>query len=109
QCTHLLDAPDIRSACHRPADVDLHSAREVEAAVLQHIVAKGKARGIETRGISEHEFVRSIYFRDPNGYVIELTAKTPEHARLMDPATNGARELLDRWQTSKVQTAASSA
>ena len=44
-----------------------------------------------------------------NGYVIELTAKTPEHARLMDPATNGARELLDQWQSSKRQTAASSA
>jgi len=39
--------------------------------------------------------------------VIELTAKTPEHAQLMDPATNGARELLDRWQSSKAQQAMS--
>ena len=38
--------------------------------------------------------MRSIYFRDPNGYVIELTAKTPEHARMMDPATNDARAIL---------------
>jgi catechol-2,3-dioxygenase len=57
--------------------------------------------GIETRGISEHGFVRSIYFRDPNSYVIELTAKTPEHARMMDPAANGARAILDRWEAEK--------
>jgi catechol-2,3-dioxygenase len=65
------------------------------------MLAKGKACGLETRGISEHGFVRSIYFRDPNGYVIELTAKTPDHTRLMDPATNDARAILDRWQAAK--------
>ena len=90
-------------------DFDLHIALEVNEAVLGDMLAKGKARGIETRGISEHEFVRSIYFRDPNGYVIELTAKTPQHVRLMDPTTNRARELLDRWQSSKVPTEMSGA
>ena len=40
---------------------------------------KGKQAGIETRGISDHGFIDSIYFRDPNGYVIELTAKRPDH------------------------------
>ena len=71
------------------------------------MLAKGKSWGIETRGISEHGFVRSIYFRDPNGYVIELTAKTPEHARMMDPATNGARAILDRWEAEKTHVPAS--
>ena len=33
--------------------------------------ARGKAAGIETRGVSNHGFIDSIYFRDPNGYVIE--------------------------------------
>ncbi len=65
--------------------------------------AKGKAREIETRGISDHGFIRSIYFRDPNGYVIELTAKMPNHARAMDPATNGARAKLDQWSARKHQ------
>ena len=89
------------------ADFDLHIALEVEPPVLAEMLAKGKARGIETRGIAEHGFVRSIYFRDPNGYVIELTAKTPEHARMMDPATNGARAILDGWQAEKAHVAAS--
>ena len=83
-------------------DFDLHIALEVDAAVLEPMMAKGKALGIETRGISDHEFVRSIYFRDPNGYVIELTAKTPDHDTMMDPKANGARETLDRWQAEKL-------
>jgi len=105
----FFEAPDMPFEFKAQHDFDLHIALEVDEAVLSDMLAKGKARGIETRGISEHEFVRSIYFRDPNGYVIELTAKTSEHARLMDPATNGARELLDRWQSSKLETAASRA
>ena len=64
-------------------------------------MAKGKAAGIETRGVADHGFIDSIYFRDPNGYVIELTAKRPEHDAHMDPATNGAREKLDAWQAGK--------
>ena len=67
-------------------DYDLHIALEVDAPTLADMFAKGKARGIETRGISDHGFIRSIYFRDPNGYVIELTAKTAAHAAEMDPA-----------------------
>ena len=105
----FFEAPDMPFEFKAQHDFDLHIALEVDEAVLSDMLEKGKARGIETRGISEHEFVRSIYFRDPNGYVIELTAKTSEHARLMDPATNGARELLDRWQSSKLETAASRA
>ena len=67
------------------------------------MLAKGKAAGIETRGISDHEFIHSIYFRDPNGYVIELTAKTTGHDSAMNPATNGAREKLDRWTSARQQ------
>ena len=63
--------------------------------------ANGKARGIETRGVIDHHFIHSIYFRDPNGYVIELTARTAEHAAEMDPAKNGARAKLDRRQVEK--------
>jgi catechol 2,3-dioxygenase-like lactoylglutathione lyase family enzyme len=90
-------------------DYDLHIALEVEPPVLDAMLAKGRALGIESRGIADHGFIRSIYFRDPNGYVIELTAKTPEHARVMDPATNGARATLDRWQARKPKAAAGGA
>jgi catechol-2,3-dioxygenase len=63
--------------------------------------AKGKGLGMETRGVSDHEFVDSIYFRDPNGYVVELTAKRPDHDELMDPSRNHAREILQQWTAAR--------
>jgi len=99
----FFEAPDMAFEFKRQHDYDLHIALEVDEPMLEQMMAKGKERGIETRGISEHGFIRSIYFRDPNGYVVELTAKTPQHARAMDPATNGARAKLDRWSAGKLR------
>ena len=53
------------------------------------------------RGPVDHGFVRSIYFRDPNGYVIELTASTGVHGEIMDPAVSKPHEKLAQWQTAK--------
>lgn len=79
-------------------DFDLHIALEVDEATLHAMFAKGKAAGIETRGIADHGFIQSIYFRDPNGYVIELTCKLPgDHA--VNPVD--ARAALDAWQASQ--------
>ena len=100
----FFEAPDMPFEFKAQHDFDLHIALEVSEPDLKAMFAKGKAQGIETRGVADHGFVRSIYFRDPNGYVIELTAKTPEHEREMDPATNEARAKLDQWQTSKQRT-----
>jgi catechol-2,3-dioxygenase len=82
-------------------DYDLHIALEVEEKQLEPMMARGKARGIETRGVSNHGFIRSIYFRDPNGYVIELTAKAAGHDEATDPGRNSARAKLERWQAAK--------
>ena len=79
-------------------DFDLHIALEVDEPTLHAMFARGKAEGIETRGISDHGFIRSIYFRDPNGYVIELTCKSPGE-NPVDPAD--ARAVLDAWQGSR--------
>ena len=97
----FFEAPDMPFEFKVQHDFDLHIALEVDASVLPVMLAKGKAAGIETRGVSDHGFVQSIYFRDPNGYVIELCAKMPNHDREMDPAVNGAREKLTRWTAGK--------
>ena len=102
----FFEAPDMPFEFKPQHDYDLHIALEVDAKTLHEMLAKGKAAGVETRGISDHGFIHSIYFRDPNGYVIELTAKTPEHDRAMDPAVNGARDKLERWTAAKKQRAA---
>ena len=97
----FFEAPDMAFEFKPQHDFDLHIALEVDEAVLQPMLDKGRSHGIETRGISEHGFIRSIYFRDPNGYVIELTAKLPGHDAAMDPTRNQARAKLDRWQAEK--------
>ncbi len=101
----FFEAPDMPFEFKQQHDYDLHIALEVDEPALHSMLARGRDKGIDTRGISDHGFIRSIYFRDPNGYVIELTAKMPEHARAMDPATNGARAKLDAWQAVKLRDA----
>ena len=101
----FFEAPDMPFEFKDQHDFDLHIALEVTSEHLREMFARGKAEGREVRGISDHKFIDSIYFRDPNGYVIELTAKMAGHDDEMDPETNGAREKLDRWQESKAQTA----
>jgi catechol 2,3-dioxygenase-like lactoylglutathione lyase family enzyme len=96
-CLAFFEAPDMPFEFKKQHDYDLHIALEVERPVIDQMLAKGKAAGIETRGISNHGFIDSIYFRDPNGYVIELTAKAAGHDNAMNPKTNEAREKLDRW------------
>ncbi len=97
----FFELPDTPFEFKEQHDYDLHIALEVDHDVLEPMIAKGKAKGIETRGVVDHGFIDSIYFRDPNGYVIELTAKRPGHDEAMDPSTNGARVKLDAWQQAK--------
>jgi catechol 2,3-dioxygenase-like lactoylglutathione lyase family enzyme len=93
----FFEAPDMAFEFKPQHDFDLHIALEVSPATLKTMFAKGKNLGVETRGVSDHGFVDSIYFRDPNGYVVELTAKRPAHDELMDPERNQAREILQQW------------
>lgn len=80
---------------------DLHIALEVDEVTQKAMIEKGKAKGLEPYGPAELESLRSIYFRDPNGYIVELTTKLDNHDEVMDPEKNDAREILDRWQAEK--------
>jgi len=100
-CLAFFEAPGMPFDFKSQHDFDLHIALEVDEPALLAMFAKGKEQGIHTRGIADHGMVHSIYFRDPNGYVIELTAKMPEHDEAMNPTTNRARAILDGWQAAK--------
>lgn len=78
-CLAFFEAPDQAFEFKDQHDFDLHIALEVETSHLNAMLAKAKASGAEVRGPSNHGFIDSIYFRDPNGYVIELTAKRADH------------------------------
>ena len=97
----FFEAPDSPFEFKARHDYDLHIALEVDERALHQMFAQGKARGMETRGIIDHGFIHSIYFRDPNGYVIELTARSASGAGDADGAGHSARAKLDRWQAGK--------
>jgi catechol 2,3-dioxygenase-like lactoylglutathione lyase family enzyme len=103
-CLAFFEAPDRAFEFKEQHDFDLHIAVEVEHADLTRMMDKGKRAGIETRGISDHGFIDSIYFRDPNGYVIELTAKRPDHDQVVSQARTTAHDHLNTWQKTKGQT-----
>ena len=100
-CLAFFETFDLPFEFKDQHDYDLHIALEVPHEDLEGWLDKGKHAAIETRGIADHEFIDSVYFRDPNGYVIELTAKRDNHDEAMDPAKNGARSNLDSWQATK--------
>lgn len=98
----FFEAPDRPFQFKAQHDFDLHIALEVDEQMLQDMFAKGRATGIETRGVSNHGFCRSIYFRDPNGYVVELAARTdPTRVQSSKEERSAARHALDAWQAGK--------
>jgi catechol 2,3-dioxygenase-like lactoylglutathione lyase family enzyme len=100
-CLAFFEVPGRPFEFKRQNDLDLHIALGVENEVFDRMLEKGRAEGIEVRGPVDHGFVRSIYFRDPNGYVIELTASTGLHPEIMDPAISKPHDSLARWQAGK--------
>lgn len=90
-------------------DFDLHVSLVVDEADLQTMMAEARARDVECRGIADHGFIRSIYLRDPNGYVVELVTKTDRHDIVLNPQRNGAAALLAEWQAEKRKAAARAA
>ena len=94
----FFEAPDRPFEFKSQHDFDLHIALEVDEPALETMLSRARRAGHEVRGVSDHAFIRSIYLRDPNGYVVELAARMPGHDKAMDPATNQARAALDRWE-----------
>lgn len=94
-CLAFFEAPDQPFEFKAQQDFDLHIALEVDSSTLERMFEKGKASGIDTRGVSDHGFIHSIYFRDPNGYVVELAAPVTSGASGFD--RDRARQQLDQW------------
>ena len=100
-CIAFFEAPDMTFDFKVQHDFDLHIAVEIPSADLQAWIARGRERDMEVRGPSDHGGFDSIYFRDPNGYVVELVAKKASHDSMMDPAKNGARATIENWTRTK--------
>jgi catechol 2,3-dioxygenase-like lactoylglutathione lyase family enzyme len=99
-CLAFFEAPDEPFEFKVQNDFDLHIALTVDGETLHAMLEKGKKAGIETRGVAHHGFVDSIYFRDPNGYVIELSAPLQQFD-VSPKGLDGARAAVDGWQAAK--------
>ena len=97
-CIAFFEEPDTEFNFKKQRDFDLHIAFEVSEPDLQRMFKKGNNSEIETRGIIDHGFIKSIYFRDPNGYVIELTYPT---GKLNNNSYEKNVNILRRWQNQK--------
>jgi len=93
-CLAFFEAPDLPFEFKAQHDFDLHVALRIDRLALDTMLARAEAAGVDVRGISDHGFIESIYLRDPDGYVVELTA--PTGAAAPDPAD--AKHALANWQ-----------
>lgn len=97
----FFEVPDADFDFKDQHDFDLHIALEVDMDTLHQMFARGRTMGVETRGIADHGFIHSIYFRDPNGYVVELTAKTDAEQPEGEASAEKAYAALHAWQIGK--------
>lgn len=56
-----------------PAWVNHIALHMDSVAAVEQAKARLEAHGIEVLGVTDHKFIQSIYFFDPNGYRLELT------------------------------------
>jgi catechol 2,3-dioxygenase-like lactoylglutathione lyase family enzyme len=82
-------------------DFDLHLAIEMDHETQQELGERARAAAMEVRGPVNHGPMQSLYVRDPNGYVIELTAYRPGQSRAPAAPSAAARATLESWQASK--------
>lgn len=78
-----------------------HLALEVDSLeTLEAHKRRLEDAGVAVKGPKDHHFVHSIYFYDPNGIRLELTARVHDDAFLEKEAAE-AHELLQAWQDEK--------
>ena len=77
-------------------------------AELERAKARLQAAGVEVVGVTDHKFVKSIYFFDPNGIRLELTTATAG-ADYLEHARTSARAKCDAWTQEKTRRPATTA
>jgi glyoxylase I family protein len=69
---------------------------------LHDAKARLEAAGVNVLGVTDHHFVHSIYFFDPNGLRLELTYEVGPYEYLVE-ARGEARARLDAWNVEKAE------
>lgn len=56
--------------------------------------------GVEVLGITDHKFIKSIYFFDPNGFRLELSVRTQPES-VLDEYAREAHARLEEWSSAQ--------
>jgi len=99
------ELPPLEAPPHAAYDTFQHLAMQVDSpATVDHWHSWLLANDVEVLGPVDHKIIYSIYFHDPNGLRLEITA--PTSSSWNDNAAHAAAQL-DDWNTVKAGAAAS--
>ena len=85
-----------------PAWVNHIAFRVDSVQALEDTKARLQAHGIEVLGVTDHHIFKSIYFFDPNGIRLELTAQLADELQMLKESKT-AHARLDEWTARKEQ------
>ncbi len=85
-----------------PAWVNHISFRVESQQALRDMKARLEAHDIEVLGITDHHIFHSIYFFDPNGVRLELTAQLADEFQMLEESKS-AHTRLAEWTARKEQ------
>ena len=85
-----------------PLWVNHISFRVNTVAELVAMKTRLEASGIEVLGVTDHHIFKSIYFFDPNGIRLELTAQLADEAHMQKASAN-VHATLAEWTARKQQ------
>lgn len=89
--------------------LDMHMAMKVPSEKDWDVWVKRLTdAGIHFEGPLDHDFVRSVYFQDPNGVWLEFAYQTEGHDEMLRDLETHAKEGMDGWtkQTATIKNTA---
>ena len=104
-CIAFFDLGDDQAALpspNTPLWVNHISFRVNTVQELEAMKTRLQAEGIEVLGITDHHIFKSIYFFDPNGVRLELTAQLANDAHMQKESSN-VHATLAAWTARKQQ------
>ncbi|MDB5847253.1 MAG: Glyoxalase/bleomycin resistance protein/dioxygenase [Rhodoferax sp.] len=102
-CIAFFDLGDDQASApsaNTPAWVNHIAFRVDTVQELAAMKTRLEAAGVAVLGVTDHHIFKSIYFFDPNGVRLELTAQLAD-AQQMDRESHTARARLDAWTARK--------
>jgi glyoxylase I family protein len=98
-CVAFFDLGDDVGAAPSPNTPDWvnHLALRVDTVgELEATKARLEAHGVDVIGVTDHHIFKSIYFFDPNGIRLELTAQLASAMQMLEESKT-AHARLDEW------------